>query len=93
MTRWRGPAADALRLEPLDELVAVYHRPSGMTHLVASPAPEILVALTDRALTLDELLAALGEGHEVIDADRAALSERVDELADAGLISPGRRPE
>lgn len=88
MTRWRGPAAAALRLEPLDELTAVYHRASGTTHLLASPAPEILAALTDRAMTLDELFVALGAGHDLLDGDRDALAARVDELADAGLISP-----
>ena len=28
----------------LDALVAIYHRPSGTTHLLASPAPEPVMA-------------------------------------------------
>ena len=52
---FRGPPADALIAAPLGELVALYHRPSGQTHVVAPPAPEILAALAKGPLTLDAL--------------------------------------
>ncbi len=69
----------------LDALVAVYHRPSGVTHLLAAPSPELLDALADGpadAATLRDRLAALyeleGDGSAMIDA-------RMEELIVAGL--------
>ncbi len=74
----------ALRAVPLDAFVAVYHRPSGITHLLTSPAPEILAALAERALTADGLLASLTNDYELEDA--ASLIARLDELVAAGLV-------
>ena len=71
---------------PLDTLVAVFHRPSGTTHLLAPPAPEILDALGGEAMSLHALLARLAADYALADADRAALAERVAELVDAGLV-------
>ena len=69
----------------LDALVAVYHRPSGATHLLAAPSPELLDALAAGpadAVTLRDRLAALydleGDGTAMIDA-------RMEELIVAGL--------
>ncbi|HEX8484587.1 HPr-rel-A system PqqD family peptide chaperone [Sphingomonas sp.] len=76
----------ALLIEPLDAFVAVFHRPSGATHLLVSPAPEILAILGQRPLTIDALLVRLSADYALIDADRAALSQRVEELVAAGLI-------
>lgn len=75
-----------LPAEPLDALVAVFHRPSGTTHLLAPPAPEILDLLGREALTLDALLARMAADYALVDADPAALAERVEELVDAGLV-------
>ncbi len=50
--RYRAPPATALATVRLDEFTAVYHRPSGATHLLVEPAPEILAALVE-PLTLD----------------------------------------
>lgn len=77
----------ALLIEPLDTFVAVFHRASGITHLLVSPAPEILAVLGAQALTIDTLLARLTADYELVDADRAALAERVEELVAAGLVS------
>lgn len=85
--RYRAPAADALLFADLDAFVAVFHRPSGITHLLASPAPEILTMLGAEALTVDALLARLGRDYALADADRAALAARVDELVAAGLLA------
>lgn len=81
-------AADpaTLRIVPLDSLTAIYHRTSGITHVVASPVPELLAALV-RPLTIDALLSALARDYDLPDADRAALAERLDELVEAGLVS------
>lgn len=81
-TRWRAPPADDLLIAPLDEIVAVFHRASGITHLVASPVPELLAALAGTWRTLVELQTLF----ELADDDRAALIARLDELASAGLV-------
>ncbi len=73
---------------PLDAFVAVLHRPSGATHLLIEPAPQILAALGDEALALDALLARLAAGFDLGSRAREALSARVTELVDIGLIVP-----
>jgi PqqD family protein of HPr-rel-A system len=85
--RWRAADPASLIAVPVDGLTALYHRPSGQTHLLAEPAPEILAALSGRALTLAGLRDALAAAHN-LEGDDAALQERVDELQAAGLIEP-----
>lgn len=82
--------ADALRIEPLGELTAIFDRRSAQTHLVVTPVPEILAALADGACRATELAARLaasfdldGEGDPV-----PILSERLAELAAMGLVKP-----
>ncbi len=80
--RFAAPPVELLIARPLDGLVALYHRPSGQTHVVASPAPEIIEALqSGGSMTAGELLVALGlnEGGEL-------LAARLSELLAAGLI-------
>ncbi len=84
--RFLAATPDTLLVEPLDVLTAVFHRASGVTHLLAEPAPEIMAALTDAALTQAELLAQLAERYALADADEAALAARLDELVAAGLV-------
>jgi PqqD family protein of HPr-rel-A system len=84
--RYRADPPGALLHEPLDAFTAVFHRPSGATHLLVSPAPEILAALSGEALTIDALLARLADAYELADADRDALAERVRELVATGLV-------
>ena len=87
MRRFRAPPPDALIAVPLDEFIAVFHRPSGITHLLTTPAPEILAALADRGSTIDDLLAVLARDYALVDADPEALAARVDELVAAGLVT------
>lgn len=87
--RYRAAPAEALLVAPLDAFTAVFHRASGVTHLLTEPAPEILAALGDEALALDALLARLAERYEMADADRGALAARLDELVAAGLVEAG----
>jgi PqqD family protein of HPr-rel-A system len=82
---WVAAPASALLVEPLDALTAVYHRPSGITHLLASPAPELLEVLAEPA-DADTLLARLADRFDVPDADRASLLARLEELVAAGLV-------
>nr|WP_197983116.1 HPr-rel-A system PqqD family peptide chaperone [Sphingomonas sp. CFBP 13728] len=73
-------------IAPLDEFTAVYHRASGITHLLTEPAPQILAILGESALSLDTLLSRLGDDYDLEDADRDALAARLDELIEAGLV-------
>ena len=85
-TRFRAAASETMLVEQLDMVTAVYHRASGITHLLAEPAPEIMAALATGPLTSDELLARLGEEYALGDADERALAARLDELVATGLV-------
>ncbi len=84
--RYRAARTDVLRIEPLgDGLTAVFHRSSGITHLLAEPAPEILAALADGWLTQAGLVARLSETFDLA-GDAGVLSGRLDELVATGLV-------
>ncbi|WP_380787302.1 HPr-rel-A system PqqD family peptide chaperone [Sphingomonas sp. R86521] len=84
---YSAPAADAVLVAALDAFTAVFHRASGITHLLTEPAPQILAALGEGGLTLDDLLARLADTYDLADADRDALAARLDELVVAGLVA------
>ena len=86
MSQYRAAAPATLRIVPLDALTLIYHRASGITHIVDAPVPEILEALGDETLSVDTLLARLSEAFELTDADPMALAIRLDELVVAGLV-------
>lgn len=86
---YRAEPDDAMIVHPLDDLTLIYHRPSGQTHLVVSPVPEILAALrasgAGSAATLHVALSDefdLGEPAEAT----AAIAGQLTELAALGLI-------
>lgn len=83
---YRAAPPDALRIVALDMLSAIFHRPSGSTHLVIAPAPEILAALSDGPLTAAALLARLSAEYDVGEGGSGALSARLEELIAAGLV-------
>ena len=86
MTHYRAAPPATLRIVPLDALTLIYHRASGITHIVDAPVPEILEALGVEGLSLDELLARLAEDYALVDPDPAALAMRLDEMAAVGLV-------
>ena len=49
-TIYRAASPDSLIVVPVDLLTAIYHRASGQTHLMASPAPEILEIMRPESL-------------------------------------------
>ena len=85
-TLYRAASPDSLIVAPVDLLTAIYHRASGQTHLMASPAPEILEALAEAPLDAAALLAKLRADYDLVDADPAALAARLDELVETGLV-------
>jgi PqqD family protein of HPr-rel-A system len=86
VTHYRAADPRTLRIVPLDALTLVYHRASGITHIVDAPVPEILETLGAEALAADELLIRLSERFELADADGDALTARLGELAAVGLV-------
>lgn len=86
MTQYRAASPATLRIVPLDALTLIYHRASGITHVVDAPVPEILEALGTRGLSVADLLKRLTADYDLIDADHAALAMRLDELVVAGLV-------
>ena len=84
---FRADPADARRAAPLDAFTAVYHRRSGITHLLTEPAPQILAILSEHSLSLDALLTRLSQDYDLADPTRDALAARLDELIVAGLVT------
>ncbi len=87
--RYRAAEAALLIVEPLDIFTAIFHRPSGITHLLNEPAPQILEVLADAPLDRDALFARLAADYELGDAQgdgMAMLRARLDELEAAGLV-------
>ncbi len=84
--RYRAAPPETMLAVQLDLLTAIYHRASGQTHLMASPAPEILAALADGEMTADALLERLRKDYDLADDDGAALAARLDELVGTGLV-------
>jgi len=83
---YRAVPPAQLRIEPLDGLTLLYHRASGITHILAPPAPQIIDSLADRAMTAAALLDHLVTAFALEDADPIALAARLDELVAAGLV-------
>jgi PqqD family protein of HPr-rel-A system len=84
---FRMARAEALRIVHLDSFIAVFHRSSGLTHLLAAPAPEIMATLGEAGLTRAALAERLTTDFELEDLDDAALAERLDELVACGLVA------
>lgn len=83
---YRAAPPATLRIVALDELTLIYHRASGQTHVVAAPVPELIEALGTDALTIPALLERLSTTFDLADPDPAALADRLEELADIGLV-------
>nr|WP_299908831.1 HPr-rel-A system PqqD family peptide chaperone [Sphingomonas bacterium] len=87
MPLYRMARPESLRIVHLDTFLAVYHRSSGITHLITAPAPEIMATLGEAGMTFAALSDRLAADYELGDLDDAALAARLDELVAAGLVS------
>lgn len=75
------------RTVELEGLTLLYHRRSGLTHILAPPAPQILAALAAGPASAAEIVARIGERFEVEAEDpAAAIAARLAELEAAGLV-------
>ena len=78
---------EASRRVELDGLTAWYHRPSGLTHILAPPAPQILDALAGKAADAGEIVAHIARDFELEAEDaEGAIAARLAELEAAGLV-------
>lgn len=84
---YRMARPETLKIVHLDSFTAVYHRASGITHLVTSPVPEILATLGEAGMTRDGLMARLSLEYVLGDAEAGALDARLEELVAAGLVA------
>jgi PqqD family protein of HPr-rel-A system len=94
--RFTADPPDMMRTVELDGLTALFHVPSGTTHILAPPAPQILAALAGGPATAPTILARIRRSFEV-EGPRgggerkgsalAALETRIAELEAAGLVS------
>ncbi len=84
--RYIADPQELIRKVELDGLTALFYVPSGMTHIVAPPAPQILEALAGAPADADELAARLSERFEV-EGGAEEMSARLQELEAAGLVS------
>lgn len=85
---YRADPPEARRMVMLDGVALIFHRPSGLTHIVAPPAPQILDALEEGDASADTLLERLQRDYDFGAADdlAAALHARLAELETAGLV-------
>jgi len=72
----------------LDGVALIFHRPSGLTHIVAPPAPQILEALGEGDADPAALLERLKRDYDFDDSEdlEAALEARLTELETSGLV-------
>lgn len=85
--RYIADAPEQVWVVELETLTALFHAPSGMTHILAPPAPQILAALAGQAGDAAEVLARMGDAFEVEAEDaEGAIEARLGELEAAGLV-------
>lgn len=87
--KYRAAAKDDLIWHGLDSMTLLFHRPSGITHMLADPAPAILEVMEDVPLTAAEISSRLLAKFDVeadLDADQIVLA-RLEELSGLGLIA------
>src|SRR3954469_8542677 len=85
--RYIADPPEQMRAVELDGLTALYHRPSGLTHILAPPAPQILDVLAGNAADAGEIVDRLA-AHFELEADdpESAIVSRLAELEAAGLV-------
>ena len=84
---YRMARPETLRIVHLDHFTAIYHRESGLTHLLTAPAPEILAALGEAGRTLAALNDRLADEYALRNSGAESLRARLDELVACGLVS------
>jgi PqqD family protein of HPr-rel-A system len=68
-------------------MTLVFHRPSGTTHFLSAPAPEMLILLSEAPMSAAALCRRLCEQFDLPEDDEAfyVVESRLDELIASGL--------
>ena len=73
--------------EPLDAMTVIYHRRSGITHIIADPVPQILACMDTAPMTAAVIARRVADTFEVDDVEvEAVIAARLDEMAELGLV-------
>ena len=85
---YRCDPADRLIIRQMEGLTLAYHRPSGATHVLATPMPEILAALREAPTDMPGLITRLAQTHDMAPNEDAmtSITARLSELEAAGLV-------
>jgi len=86
--KYRPAPEQDLIWHPLDSMTLLFHRPSGITHMLAEPAPAILQVMADAPLSAAEIAVRLTSAFD-IDPDletETIVQARLAELFDLGLV-------
>ncbi|MBV9884237.1 MAG: HPr-rel-A system PqqD family peptide chaperone [Sphingomonadaceae bacterium] len=85
--RYIADPAEAVETVALDGLSLLFHAPSGSTHILAAPAPEIIGALREGPADAAELIRRLRTRFDLAEGEAEdAIRARLDELEAAGLV-------
>jgi len=86
--QYRAANPNDLILHELDSMTLVFHKPSGITHVVADPVPAILEVLEGRVLSAGDVGNALSNNFQLDDETEleAIVLARLEELCDLGLV-------
>ncbi len=90
---YRAGPKDDLIWHGLDSMTLLFHRPSGITHMLADPAPAILEVMEEAPLTAAEIASRLRAQFDVepgADMKNIILA-RLEELSALGLVSRDSR--
>jgi PqqD family protein of HPr-rel-A system len=87
--KYRAAAQDDLIWHDLDSMTLLYHRTSGITHMLADPAPAIMEVMEGLSLTAADVSLRLEAQFDVdssIDFEDIVLA-RLEELSSLGLVA------
>ena len=86
-TAYAADPPEALRSVDIEGLTLLYHRRSGLTHILAPPAPQILAALAAGPGGTSAIVERIGADFDLEAEDPvAAVDARLAELEAAGLV-------
>jgi len=86
--QFKAANPEEIVLHMLDMMSLVFHRPSGLTHIVADPIPAILEVMQQEVSTPAQIAEALENNFDLeegVDVENVVLA-RLDEMNALGLV-------
>ena len=85
---YRAADPEGLIQHPLDSITLIFHRASGVTHLVVDPVPAILEVMETLNVTANDIAQRLSVRYDLDSGADAAdiVLARLDELCSLGLV-------